>query len=430
MQIKSDLNIFNRAIGSQSRISGLIKAEIDPDSGEIVFRSLSDGFSSPEIEKTSAHVEALGINDLRVFDSSGQATLGTRQGLTQVADEARIINERLRNASPATQDLLNRLGLGSLLNPGSDVSLTYAHFKHSGKAQNLKGLLDSDFVKDAGVFNSTDSGVTTINYSVGGEMLSAAKAKDLQYALGVGKLTSSFTQKVMMEKIDPLTGAIIDGDDSGFGKLPKRLQGLLSARDISIGGSSLADLKSKTYVYDDVELFFKSIFNPEDVSKIDRYLMSAGLDMTEGERLRLMNASLGPIGDKSGKQLLDTYRGSLVEQLSEMSPGLSRGEIFNELKDMYDAGGGSVKGLESEIDRILNDTASTDDQKKFAKRIRASIEDVEKMRDGEFVGTTRFINEQKKELIQQKEDLISRPGLKTEEDLLEIKKVQKQIERN
>jgi hypothetical protein len=143
MQIKSDLNIYNRAIGSQSKISGLIKAEIDSDSGEIVFRSLFDGFFSTEIEKTSAHVEALGINDLRVFDSSGQATLGTRQGLTQVADEARVINERLRNASPETQDLLNRLNLGHLLNPGSDVSLTYAHFKHSGKVQNLKNLLDN-----------------------------------------------------------------------------------------------------------------------------------------------------------------------------------------------------------------------------------------------------------------------------------------------
>lgn len=414
MQIKSNLDIYNRAIGSQSRISGLIKAEIDPDSGEIVFRSLFDGFSSPEIEKTSAHVETLGINDLRVFDSSGQATLGTRQSLTQVADEARIINERLRNASPATQDLLNRLGLGSLLNPGSDVSLTYAHFNHSGKAQNLKSLLDNDFVKDAGVFNATDSGVTTINYSVGGQMLSAAKAKDLQYALGVGKLTSSFTQKV------------IGGDDSGFGKLPKRLQGLLSARDISIGGSSLADLKSKTYVYDDVELFFKSIFNPEDLSDIDRYLMSAGLDMTEGQRLRLMNASVGD--GKGGGKLLVKYRTSLMDQLEQISPGLSRSNIQNELRRMYDAGGGSVKGLESQIERILNDTTSTDDQKKFARRIKASIEDVEKMRDGEFVGTTRFVNEQKKELIKQKEDLISRPGLKTEEDLLEIKKVQKQID--
>ena len=420
MQIKSNLDIYNRAIGSQSRISGLIKAEIDPDSGEIVFRSLFDGFFSPEIEKTSAHVEALGINDLRVFDSSGQATLGTRQGLTQVADEARIINERLRNASPATQDLLNRLGLGSLLNPGSDVSLTYAHFDHSGKAQNLKGLLDNDFVKDAGVFNSTDSGVTTINYSVGGQMLSAAKAKDLQYALGVGKLTSSFTQK------------LIGGDDSGFGKLPKRLQGLLSARDISIGGSSLADLKSKTYVYDDVELFFKSIFNPEDLSDIDRYLMSAGLDMTEGQRLRLMNASVGD--GKGGGKLLVKYRTSLMDQLEQISPGLSRSNIQNELRRMYDAGGGSLKGLNSKIDNILDhDTfydgsTATPDQKDFARRIKAAIEDVEKMRDGEFVGTTRFINEQKKELIQQKEDLISRPGLKTEEDLLEIKKVQKQID--
>ena len=426
MQIKSDLNIYNRAIRSQSRISGLIKAEIDPHSGEIVFRSLFDGFFSPEIEKTSAHVETLGINDLRVFDSSGQATLGTRQGLTQVADEARIINERLRNASPATQDLLNRLGLGSLLNPGSDVSLTYAHFKHSGKAQNLTSLINNEFVEKAGVFNATDSGVTTINYSVGGEILSAAKAKDLQYALGVGKLTSSFTQKLMMEKIDPLTGAIIDGDDSGFGKLPKRLQGLLSARDISIGGSSLADLKGKTYVYDDVELFFKSIFNPEDVSDIDRYLMSAGLDMTEGQRLRLMNASVGD--GKGGGKLLVKYRTSLMDQLEQISPGLSRSNIQNELRRMYDAGGGNVEGLKSQIKAIGQDLTSTDDQKNFARRITAAIEDVEKMRDGEFVGTTRFINQQKKELIQQKEDLISRPGLKTEEDLLEIKKVQKQID--
>jgi hypothetical protein len=420
MQIKSDLNIYNRAIGSQSKISGLIKAEIDPDSGEIVFKSLFDGFFSTEIEKTSAHVETLGINDLRVFDSSGQATLGTRQGLTQVADEARVINERLRNASPATQDLLNRLGLGDLLNPGSDVSLTYAHFKHSGKVQKLKNLLDNDLVQKAGVFNLTDSGVTTINYSVGDTRLTAAQAKDLQYALGVGKLTPSFTQKV------------IGGDDSGFGKLPKRLQGLLSARDISIGGSSLADLKSKTYVYDDVELFFKSIFNPGDVSDIDRYLMSAGLDMTEGQRLRLMNASVGD--GKGGGKLLVKYRTSLMDQLEQISPGLSRSNILNELRRMYDAGGGSLDGLKDNIKNILDhDTfydgsTATPDQKDFARTMRAAIEDVEKMRDGEFVGTTRFINEQKKELIRQKEDLISRPGLKTEEDLLEIKKVQKQID--
>jgi hypothetical protein len=413
MQIKSDLDIFNRVFARQSRISGLIRAEEDTD-GRIIFRSLFDNFPSSDLGRVAGHVEALGINDLRVFDSSGQATLGTKKGLTQVADDARIINERLRNASPATQDLLRGLNLGGLLDPGANVSLTYAHFDHSGKAQNLRSLLDNELIEKAGILNITDSGMTAITYSVGDKVLSSADATALQYALGVGKITPSFTKSVM------------EGSDAGFGKLPKRMQGLLSARDISISGSSLTDLKANTYVYDDVELFFKSIFNVEGVSGFDRYLMSAGLDMTEGERLRLMNAVDGDA--KDGKALLNTYRQSLVEQLDQMSPGLSRGQVFNDLEDMYNSGGGSVKGLQSKIKEILDDPLSSDDQKKFARTIKASIEDVEKMRDGQFIGTTKFINAQKEELIRQRQNLLSIPGLKTEEDLMDIKMIQDQIE--
>jgi len=414
MQIKSNLDIFNRVIGKQSRISGLIRAEEDSN-GRIIFRSLFDNYDFSSIESAAGHVEALGINDLRAFDSSGQATLGTRRGLTQVADDARTINDRLRSASPATRQLLEDLGLKNLLDPGSEVSMTYAHFDHGGKAQNLKSLLTNKLVKDAGILNITDDGMTVINYRVGDTTLSAAQAKELQYALGVGKITPSFTKSVMAES------------DAGFSKLPKRLQGLLSARDISISGPSLADLPANTYIYDDVELFFKSIFNAEDVSGLDRYLMSAGLDMTEGERLRLMNAVGGDA--KGGTQLLDKYKQSLIDKLEQMSPNLSRSNVLTDLQLMYRRSGENVEGLKSELDRILKTgSGATDDERAFALRIQAAIEGVEKMRDGEFIGTTKFVNAQRKELIRVKEGLVNIPGLKTEEDLSEIKMVQDQIE--
>jgi len=414
MEIKSDLNIWNRVISKQSRLSGLVKAEEDT-SGKIIFKSLFDNYESARIEDVAGHVEKLGINDLRVFNEAGEAVLGTRRGLTQVADDAKNISNRIRNADLATKDLLNKLNLGFLFDADSEIGMTYAHFDHAGKAQNLKDLLNNKLVENAGILNITDDGMTVINYHAGKRLLTAAEAKDLQYALGVGKITPSFTKKVMQ------------GSDAGFGKLPKRLQGLLSARDISIGGADLGDLNAKTYVYDDVELFFKSIFNAEDVSGLDRYLMSAGLDMTEGERRRLMNAVAGD--SAGGTQLLQKYKSSLIDKLEQLSPNLTRSNVINDLQLMYRNSGENVAGLKTEIDRILNAASgATNEERAFALRIKASIEGVEKMRDGEFIGTTKFLNRQKNILLQRKQDLIDIPGLKTEDDLLQIKIVQDEIE--
>jgi hypothetical protein len=413
MQMKSDLNIWNRVISKQSRLSGLVKAEED-SSGKIIFKSLFDNYESARIEDVAGHVEKLGINDLRVFNEAGEAVLGTRRGLTQVADDAKNISNRIRNADPATKDLLNKLNLGFLFDADSEIGMTYAHFDHAGKAQNLKSLLNNELVQNAGILNITDDGMTVINYRAGKRLLTAAESKDLQYALGVGKITPSFTKKVM------------EDSDAGFGKLPKRLQGLLSARDISIGGADLGDLKSKTYIYDDVELFFKSIFNAENVSGVDRYLMSAGLDMTEGERRRLMNAVAGD--SAGGTQLLQKYKSSLIDKLEQMSPNLTRSNVLNDLQLMYRNSGENVAGLKSEADKIIKSSLATEEEIAFARRIQAAIEGVEKMRDGEFIGTVNFLKRQKNILLQRKQDLIDIPGLKTEEDLLQIKIVQDEIE--
>ena len=419
MQIKSNVDIFNASIKRSSKFSGLIRAEIDPDSGEVVFRTLFDNYIFSDIERASGSIQALGLNDLRAFDAAGEATLGTRQGLTQVADKAKLINEAIRNADPIKRDLLRRLGLESVLDPGAEVGMTYAQFNHLGKAQNLKSLLKNKFVQNAGKINITDEGATVINYNVGTELLTSLQAKDLENALGLGDLTPSFVRDVL------------SGDYGKFGKLPKRMQSLLSPRGVSISGDVLGDLTAKTYVYDDVELFFKSIFNPEDVSKIDRYLMSAGIDMTEGGRRRLMNASFG---DPKGKALLDTYSGSLAEQLSEISPGLTRGQIFNDLKNMYASGGSNLEGLNTKIKDILeNDkwydgSTATPDQKKFALSIKASIKEVERMRDGEFIANLNFLKEQKKALILEKNKLTNLGRPTTLEEFAAIDHYTRQID--
>jgi hypothetical protein len=416
MQIKSDVDIYNKSIKRNSKISGLIRAEEDTD-GRIIFRSLFDGKVRKTLEEAVGHIELLGINDLRVFDAAGEATLGTRQGLTQVADKARLINEAVRNADPLKTQLLRKLGLGFVLEPGAEVGMTYAQFNHAGRTQNLKDLIGNELIKNAGAINITDEGATVINYNVGRNMLTSLQAKNLENVLGLGNLSSSFVDKVL------------GGSDKGFAKLPKRRQSFLSPRDISISGDALADLTDRSYVYDDVELFFKSIFNPKDVSKIDRYIMSAGTDMTEGQRRRLMNA----IDDGgSGTELLNAFRQSLAEQLSEMSPGLSRGQVFNELKGIYDAEGGTVEGLKGYVGRIMENTGSTVDQKNFARSIELLIEDsgaIEKMRDGEFVANLNYLKEKRSILISEKNRLVNLPGLKDIDHYQRIKAVQDEIDK-
>ena len=72
MEIKSDLNIWNRVISRQAKLSGLVRAEEDT-SGKIIFKSLFDNYESTRIDDVAGHVEKLGINDLRIFNEAGEA---------------------------------------------------------------------------------------------------------------------------------------------------------------------------------------------------------------------------------------------------------------------------------------------------------------------------------------------------------------------
>ena len=418
MQIKSNVDIFNSSIKRNSRISGLIRAE-EGTSGNIVFRSLFDGNIRNTLEEAVGHIETLGINDLRVFNAAGEANLGTRQGLAQVADQARLINERLKNADSVTRTLLGELNLGHLLNPRTEVEMTYARFNHAGRIQNLKNLVGNDLVKNAAGINITDEGATVINYKVGTEMLTSSQAKDLQYALGLGTLSPSFVTKAL------------EGT-ANFGKLPKRRQSFLSPRDVSIAGDAMKDLTGRTYVYDDVELFFKSIFNPEDVSDIDRYLMSAGLDMSEGRRRTLMSASISD--RKGGKQLLKKYSDSLMQNLIDMSPGLTEDDIKIHLKRIYEKSGGTVRGtgvkdgseglIKRLEDMIKEGSGATKEERNLALSLRASIDGVEKMRDGEFVSNLNYLKEKKELLRLEKNKLANLPRPKNLDELARLEDLQ------
>jgi hypothetical protein len=223
--------LYNSTIDrSIPKARGLVKAIPDPQNeNKIVFTTTFDGKVFPTFQEAMGNVEAIGLSDYRIF---GRNPEGSQKGLDHIAEEAMAINQRLKNLSQTQKESLRILGLDDLI--GQEISLTYKKHEYSSNINKLKNILKSAAVENGGIQNITDQGVTVLNYSVGKKVLDGQKALQLRYILGMGTLTDSFMSKMLGN----------DGqvDFGGFAKLPKRIQGMISERNVALTGKKVNEI--------------------------------------------------------------------------------------------------------------------------------------------------------------------------------------------
>jgi hypothetical protein len=403
--------LFQRAINKVSRLNGLVEV-VEDSEGNIKFKSSFDGKVFDEIPQAVGHVEATGINTYRVFGETNQ--VGSKKGLEQIAEESSQLSKKLRigNISAIQKEALEKLGLDFLI--GQDIDITYQKFNYGGQEQRLEKIAKSKFVRDAGIVNVTDEGVTVLNYRVGKRVLQAEQAKNMKYILGLGTLTDEFASKVLGSGGAP--------DFGGFAKLPKRIQGVLSEREISITGKAAQDVLSSTYEYDDVSAFFRGLLRG-DTTEAEKYLISSGMGFND--KLR-RTVSLG-------RDNLSFERG-LEKKFSEIAgfESLSlddKNNLLTKMRDLFSTeAGGDFKQFKTIIEQRIESGVSSDIDVETLRKIQASFGGVEKMRDGEFVANVKMVDKFIETLQNQKESIISSSAKIGPEEMKQISEIDSQLE--
>ena len=415
--------LFQRAIDKVSKLNGLVQV-VEGPGGTIQYRSSFDGKTFDEIPQAIGHIEATGINDYRVFGPSTQ--VGSKKGLDQIASESLALSERLKNLTTTQREAIDRLGLGFLID--KDIDITYQKFNYGGESQKLAQIAKSSFVKNAGIVNITDEGVTVLNYSVGKKVLTAEQAKDMKYVLGLGTLTDNFISKTLGDN-----GV---ADFGGFAKLPKRIQGMLSERDVSLTGKAVEDIfapvsslisgkegKAGVYDFDDVSSFFRGLLGGE-TSEAERFLLASGMGFEQSALKRVTEADL----DIQFARGLDK-KFAEIAGFSNLKPDQLE-EILSAMKSVFvGSAGGDFKSFEKQFKEAAkaNEAIGPIDASTVQK-INASFGGVEKMRDGEFVADVRIVDKFIEDLQKQRQNLVELPGKLSPDKIKEISEIDSQLE--
>lgn len=415
----SKQDIFQRAVNKVGKLNGLVEVVMSSD-GKMKFKSSFDGKEFDTIPQAIGHIEATGINTYRVFGPRTQ--IGSKKGLEQIAEEAKVLSQSLRatRLSEVQKQALQNLGLSDVI--GKNIEITYQKFNYEGRAQKLAQIVRSDFVRNAGIVNIGDEGVTALNYKVGKKVLSAEQAKDLKYILGVGTLTPDFVSKVFGSGGTP--------DFGGFSKLPKRIQGMLSERDISLVGSDITSLlQNQAYEFDDVSAFFRGMFG-SDTTEAERYILArGGLGFSE---TRIKSIAQGKVGYGDLELRLE-------KKFMEIA-GVNEAEV-NKIKNIWSQAEAAYKALPAGDEKrkkgvfgafqdIVSNlsTSGTDEEKVMSLKIQGAFDGIERMRDGEFVGNVNLVDDFIKNLQAQKNGIISSAAQLSPGQLKQISEIDSQIE--
>jgi hypothetical protein len=407
------LKRLERAIGKQSRVKGLVSVFLNAE-GEIVYKTTFDGkeFKDAEDGLRSAigHVEATGVNTYRVF---GENQFGSTKGLDQIAEEAKVIQERLASLSRTQKAALKQLNLDDLIN--QSVSITYTKYNYDKDVNKLKSITDSDAVKNAGVVNITDEGVTVLNYRIGKKVLSDKQASELRYLLGIGTLTEDVVKKILEGK-----GGL--PDFSPFAKIPKRISGMLAERDVALTGDAVQNMFKNTYEYDDVSAFFRAALGGATTEE-ERFLLSAGLDLSE-ERIKAATLAQGGVvpddfTDAMGRKLLSVIG-------MERRPRDVKLKTLEQMKELFEKSGKDFGEFKKAVEQMKE--SADEGERLLANQLLAGFDGVEKMRDGEFIANVKVLDQFIDSLKNSRQSLIGSVTEISPEIMQQINDIDSQIE--
>lgn len=391
---------------------------------------------------------------------------------------------------------LENAGLGHLIGEQLTVEYAKFDYKESTNLKAILDEVYANKGTGHSVLNVNDEGVTVIRYrNKAGQILSTQESKKLQYALGVGSLNESFVGKALgadaaknvaklpkrYKALFSARGVSIAGEDlqatldlfhlKSFDmdyadkteKFEKKIQRLaqkkaearglsapeaidLRAAELQIhsskeyisflnsvppaGGKSLGDA---TYYFNDVESFFKGLFDIEGLSREEKFLLSYGTGLTNKESTKLAVTK----GSILKKDLSDpnSLASKLQKSLKQMVQDMTQIEGSTEIDAFVDRLGrdfASAKDFK-DFKSIIEDLAkngTTDEDRIYGGLAQSLLGGVEKMRDGQALYNQNFLKARittlKNELNQLKGRISGPVGIAEQS---EIDSLERQIEK-
>lgn len=414
----SEGQLYQRIINKQTKLKGLVKAEFDQQGKFIGFRTTFDDYLHEDISQAYRHIMSSGISDYRVF---GEAPFGSEFGLSQIAEEARFIQKELGTISPIQQEILRRLGLEDVAD--KRVSISYRKYAYEDEV-GLTTILNARSTQEAGLKNLTSKNVTVINYKLGQKALTTDEALALKYVLGIGTLTDNFITKVLGNNISFDPNFVGNPNPSGanlggLAKVQKRIQGMVSDRQLSLVGEAVEEAFDNVYEFDDVGATFRAMLGGK-TTKEERYLLTSGLGIGSRDMQDVVK------GTERGKRIL---RKALedeflqISKLDEINPQSKK--VIKQMRKVFVE---QAKGDFGKFKEIISSKSATGLSEETMLLIEASFDGVERMRDGEFVGNVKMVDKFIEELEQAKRAIIENNQVLSEDLVDEIKDIDNQLD--
>jgi hypothetical protein len=433
---------YEKALKASGEPANLIKLVVDEEADTVSFQTIFDGKIHKSVGEAIGSIETFGLN---TFKTIGPDSMATAPGLRQVAAEAAQISKSLKSLSSVQREAIQKMGLSFLID--QDITIDYSKYNYAKRKDQLSLILESQAGENAGLKNITDEGVTLLNYRVGEKLLSAQQAKQMKYVLGIGTLTDSFA--------DNLLGSDGLPDFSKFAKLQKRVQGMVSERQVSLAGDLIRDmyvpdgsggrildkplfdlLKETTdfrekdvlsgvYKFDEMS-FFRAMFNIEDTTQAERFILSGGMGFSEDEMRLISLMTLDGDKQTANKTItsISQFRQRLISQYGEIT-GITDSEKLSRIHQLYQDSGNNFSDFKKAIKKMASQGGP---DQELAILVENSFTAIEQIRDGEAIMNLDYVDQFIKRLQEQRKSIVDSATTLSNEDLLAIRELDSDIE--
>jgi hypothetical protein len=444
----SDIPIYDRkrfyekALKASGEPANLIRLLVDEEANTVSFQTIFDGKIHESVRGAISSIESFGVN---TFKTLGPDSMATAPGLRQIAAEASQISKGLKSLSSVQREAIQKMGLSFLID--QDITIDYSKYNYEKRKDKLSSILQSKAGETAGLKNITDEGVTLLNYSVGEKLLSAQQAKQMKYVLGIGTLTDSFA--------DSLLGSDGLPDFSKFAKLPKRVQGMVSERQVSLAGDLIRDMYvpdakggkiidkglfnlleettdfrekdvlSGVYKFDEMS-FFRAMFNMQDTTEAERFILSGGMGFSEDEMRMISLMTLDGNKQTANKTItsISQFRQRLISQYGEIT-GITDPEKLSKIHQLYQDSGNNFSDFKKAIKKMASQGGP---DQELAILVENSFTAIEQIRDGEAIMNVDYVDQFIKMLQEQRNSIVDSATTLSNEDLFIIRELDSDIE--
>ena len=351
-------------------------------------------FVADSLEEVATYVSGKGITEM-VDIKPGSLGPSTYRGYGQVLTD---INEALN----LTGDQQYR----------AQIKI---HKAESG-SESIRTFLQQMKNEKAGLIFPTDEGGMALSFIQGDRTLSMEETLE---AMSKGN-RPLFTP----DELDKALKGGNEGLSKLFAKLPKRLKGVLSPRDISISGDLMKSFLDKSAVSGSAQIMNELSQATLAIDNVfETIALGFGKDTAIGKSLKQQDVKAfmeesfqykgGGTAAEEAQSYVDEVLREIIESRKTTMPGLDKTKISKALEDLVtdvirDGRIDSDKGIfgTDEIKKFLKKSNIYDDDTKEV--IKSLLDELEKGRDGSSLINTKYASNLRKTLNQELKDLVSK----------------------